>query len=106
MSPGRVKVVTSPLAPIVGLPMNVVPFAASKNSPVCSDWLIARRRSSSPSCPGKAACRFDPDGLKEVDVIRDPDDQDVAVRPAPDRLTLPDRLGTWSPSVRRSPCSA
>ncbi len=42
MSPGRVKVVMSPLAPIVGLPMKVVPFAASKNSPVCSDWLIAR----------------------------------------------------------------
>jgi hypothetical protein len=34
------------LAPIVGLPTNVVPFAASKNSPVCSAWPIALGRRS------------------------------------------------------------
>ena len=42
MFPGIAKFVTSPLAPIDGEPMNVVPFAASKNSPVCSAWLNVR----------------------------------------------------------------
>jgi hypothetical protein len=34
--------VTSPFAPAVCEPMNVVPLAASKKRPVCSAWLIVR----------------------------------------------------------------
>jgi len=40
--PGSATTVTSPFAPIVGEPMNAVPFAASRKRPVCSAWLIVR----------------------------------------------------------------
>src|SRR5262249_62071151 len=39
--PGRTILVMSPLAPLVGEPMNVTSVAAAMNRQVCSAWLIA-----------------------------------------------------------------
>src|SRR6266508_1425181 len=41
MLPGSTRFVTSPFAPLVGLPTKVTSVADSKKRQVCSDWLIA-----------------------------------------------------------------
>jgi hypothetical protein len=40
--PGSTRLVMSPLAPLIGVPTNAVPFAAQRKSPVCSACLMVR----------------------------------------------------------------